>query len=374
MKLRQLFFSLILLVISSSFTFGQSDDLQIFGYFQDNFHHTNYAYNTDTPPLYNYNSFNMQQMDIFFSKNFGNELSAFANLEFTDSYSSIINVGALNIQEAWIKYSPSSIFNLKAGVLIPRFNNFNEIKNRTVLLPYILRPIVYETIFANQLGTGDFVPQQANLQVYGEAPLGDIRVNYAAFMGNLTPDNYVQNGSPLGIGDDTSHYKMFGGRLGLETDNLALGVSGTYDRKNLWAYGIGDVPRMRFGAYLNFSISGFEFESEYIRVYNKLTSEDNEIVAMMDMYSPYAPKGFNKYFYHTNLLYNFTDKIFAYGGYDYFIAQDNVYAVDGDKVFTFGCGYKVNDSVVLKAQYYNAEIPSFNVKMIDYLLGVSVYF
>jgi hypothetical protein len=320
----------------------------------------------------------MQQMNIFFTKNFGTDVSAFINLEFTDNYNSALNIGGLNVEEAWVKYSSSQAFNVKAGVLIPRFNNFNEIKNRTVLLPYIYRPVVYESNFANQFNTGDFVPRQANLQVYGDLDLGDVRLNYAAFMGNLTSDNLIKNGSAFGAGDDTSHYKMFGGRLGLESGNLALGISGTYDRKNLFAYNIGYVPRMRFGAYLNYSIAGFDFESEYIRVYNKLSDADKTVLSVIDSYNSLAPKGFNKYYYHFNLLYNFTDKLFAYAGYDYMISEDNIYSLHGAKGYTFGGGYKLNDSIVLKAQYLEADLPNvmniMDVKRVDYVVGASIYF
>jgi hypothetical protein len=316
-------------------------------------------------------------MNIFFTKNFGTDFTSFVNLELTDSYTSTLNIGNFDVEEAWLKYSHSAAFTVKAGLLIPKFNNLNEIKNRTVLLPYILRPIVYETIYSNQLFSGDFVPQQANLQIYGDVNLGaeNIRLNYAVYMGNLSSDNVVKNESPaLGIGDDTTHYKMFGARLGFEAGDLSFGISGTYDRQNLYAYTIGYVPRMRFGAYVNYSVAGFELEAEYIRVYNKLSADDQATLRFIDFYNPYAPKGFNKYYYHVNLLYNFTDKLFAYAGYDYLTSEDNIYAVNGVKQPTFGGGYKVNDSIVLKAQYTNQDVISIKVRRIDYLLGASIYF
>jgi hypothetical protein len=355
--------------------FGQSDDLRLFGYFQNNFDRT--SVDLDKVNLIKDNSFLMQQMNIFMAKDFNPELGSFVNLEFTNSYSSAINVGDIKIEEAWVKYSPSNSINIKAGLLIPRFNNLNEIKNKTVILPYILRPLVYETVFSTQFNTEDFVPEQVYLQAYGDVSLGsDLRMNYTAYAGNLSSENLMKNSAGLAAGSDSSRYKMVGGRLGFDYNNLSFGISGTYDRKNLFAYGIGYVPRMRFGAYLNFATSGFELESEYIRVYNKLTSEDYNLLKGLQMFNPTAPTGFNKYYFHVNLLYNVNDKLFAYAGYDYLTTEDNYYSMGGIKQPTFGGGYKIGDNVVLKAQYAYQQLNVFSVKVdrTDYLLAASIYF
>jgi hypothetical protein len=377
MKLRNTFLSIFLFLSVSTIVFGQSDDLRIFGYFQNTY--TRMDVKLDgMAPAWIENSFDMQQLNIFFAKNFGSELSSFVNLEFTNSFNLQDTIGGFDIQEAWLKYSPSSAFNLKAGLMIPKFNYMNEIKNKTALLPYIYRPLVYETMFSSQFSTSDFVPQQAYLQVYGDLSVGgDSRVNYALYMGKLDENNLNTNRIGLSIGHDSSHYKMVGGRLGFESGNLVCGVSGTYDRKNLWAYGIGYVPRMRFGAYLNYALAGFEFESEYIRVYNKLTSEDYATLAAYDMTNFFGPKGFNKYYYHVNLLYNFTDKIYAYAGYDYLTTEDNIFSEGGLTQPLFGGGYRVNDSIVLKAEYTHQGSTLFGVlkaERNDYLLGASVAF
>lgn len=377
MKLKQTIFSLFLLLSVSTITFGQSDDLKIFGYFQNNYTHLTVKLN-GLGTVWQENSFDMQQLNVFFAKSFGTELSSFVNLEFTNSFTLQDSIGGFKIEEAWLKYSPSSAFNLKAGLLIPRFNNINEIKNKTAVLPYIYRPLVYETMFSNQFSTSDFVPQQAYLQVYGNLSLGeDSRINYAAFMGKLDEDNLVQNKVGISVGHDSSKYKMVGGRLGFESGSLVCGISGTYDRKNLWKYGIGYVPRMRFGAYLNYAVAGFELESEYIRVYNKLTDEDFATLKVYDMTNYTGPKGFNKYYYHANLLYNITDKLYAYAGCDYLTTEDNVFSEGGLTQPSFGGGYKVNDSVVLKAEYTHQSSTLFGTLKADrddYLIGASVSF
>ena len=382
-KIKGVILSLFLLLTVSTTIFGQINDLNIFGYYQMNYTNFN-TYRGDVKGL-DISSFLTQQMNVFFQKNFTPELSSFVNLEFTNSFSFQDTIGGFKIEEAWLKYSPSSLINIKAGKLIPRFNNFNEIKNRTILLPYIYRPIAYETYFFDQFGTGEFVPVSANLQVYGEVPVGDLRLNYTAFYGNSETAMLNKNSNFWGPGQDPTPYKMVGGRIGAEYGNLQLGASMTYDRKNLDSaktvsgiarYKIGYIPRTRVGAYLNYSVAGFDLESELIKVYYDLSQANKNTLAL----NPFNPKSFDKTFYHINLLYNFTDQLSAYAGYDYLKGEDNFFISGGLKVYNYGACYKVTDEVILKAQY---EHQSFVMTMMgnttvgtrnDFLLGASVSF
>ncbi|MFO7445546.1 MAG: hypothetical protein R6W90_04230 [Ignavibacteriaceae bacterium] len=384
MKTRQTLLSLLLVLTLSASAFGQSNDLRIFGYFQNN-----YSYITTSDieffgtksPGWDTKSFMVQQMNLFAAKNFGTELSSFVNLEFTNSFSSENNVGGFKIEEAWLKYSPSNNFNLKSGLLIPRFNNFNEIKNRTVLLPYIYRPMVYETVFNSQFDIEDFVPLQAYVQIYGDLSLGDdFRFNYAAFMGNSSSENLINNDAGLAAGADSSKSKMFGGRIGFEYDNLAAGVSTTYDKKkatNVLETNLGYVPRIRFGAYLNYSVAGFELEAEYIKVSHKLSAETEAKIDTAGSLMYYPNFAMDKSWIHVNLLYNFTNSLYAYAGYDYMDTEDNWFSMGGLDQFVVGGGYKVNDAIVVKAEYVNQKSSLYGILPVtrqDYLLGASVYF
>ena len=383
MKLKITVLLIPLLLSFTTLVFGQSDNLNIFGYFQNNYTYFN-VYTGDTQTL-STNSFLMQQMNVFFQKNINTQFSAFVNLEFTNSFSLQDSIGGFKIQEAWFKYSPSSLFNVKAGVLIPRFNNFNEIKNRTILLPYIYRPIAYETYFFNQFGTGEFVPTTANLQVYGDIPISELSLNYAVFYGNSETSMENKNNNFWGPGQDPTPYKMVGGRIGAEYGNLQLGISMTNDRKNLneesngfsiVQYKLGYVPRTRFGAYLNYSVAGFELEAELIKVYYNLSDEQKQILAS----NPFFPKSFDKTYDHINLLYNFTDKLAAYVGYDYMKAEDNFFTSSGVKIYNYGVSYRATDGIILKAQYEHQNDPLLFMGITslatrnDYLVGASVSF
>jgi hypothetical protein len=95
------------------------------------------------------------------------ELDGFCQFEVLNTFSSSRQWGAFNVEEAWVKYNPNMRFNLKLGLQIPIFNNLNEIKNRTPLLPYIIRPLVYETSFGEIFPIEEFVPARAFVQAYG---------------------------------------------------------------------------------------------------------------------------------------------------------------------------------------------------------------
>lgn len=121
---RTLIVLLLVLSLVSPKLFSQNNDLQIFGYFQNNF---SYFTTTDTEffgvstPGWDTKSFIMQQMNLFAAKNFSPALSSFVNLEITNSYSAEKNIGGFKVEEAWLKYSPSNNFNFKGGLLIPCF-------------------------------------------------------------------------------------------------------------------------------------------------------------------------------------------------------------------------------------------------------------
>ena len=379
MKLKQTILSLFLAATLATSVSAQNNDLNIFGYYQVNYTNFN-VYRGDAKSL-DISSFLMQQMNVFFQKNFNPEFSSFINFEITNSFSSKDTIGGFKIQEAWLKYSPSSLFNVKAGLLIPRFNNFNEIKNRTVLLPYIYRPIAYETYFFDQYGTGEFVPTTANLQVYGDLPVGDMYINYTAYYGNSETSMLNNNSSFWGPGQDPTPFKLVGARLGAEYGNLQLGVSITHDRKNLNTYsngtraselGIGYVPRIRMGAYLNYSFAGFELEAELIKVTYDLSDNQKDSLAA----NPLNPQNFDKTFYHVNFLYNVTEDLAAYFDYNYLEGEDNFFIASGLKILNFGASYKVLSSVVLKAQYAHQmfELSGNEGTRNDYLIGASIYF
>lgn len=293
----------------------------------------------------------LQQLNLFLRKELTSQFTGWVNLEFTNTYNSKNDWGSLALEEAWVNYQQSDAFNVKAGLITPKFGYFNEIKNRMTLLPYIIRPIIFETSLT-VVDQSLYVPEQAFLQISGYIPVGSLSFEYAAFAGNADKKYISTNTSTdannyFGPASDTSKVKLFGGRLGVKYGSLRLGVSTSFDKENRRADLKEDVPRTRLGFDLGFSAYNFFLEGEYIGV--NLSSEN-------------TTQDLNKHFYYATLGYNITDQLFAYGSYSYMDDKSNTTFNDGMKAVIVGAGYRPIDSVVLKAAYSNYYIDtSFGV-------------
>ncbi len=348
--MKRIYSLLLAVALFSSFSAQglAQEDLDIFGYFQSNFVHAKRT-NSDRT-LSETNSFAMQQLNIFLNKNLNDNFSTLVNLEFTNSFSSERNWGGLNLEEAWMRYRHSDAFNVKAGLLIPKFNYLNEIKNKTPLLPYVGRPTAYEATLAAALNLEAYIPARAFLQVNGLIPVGDSKFDYAVYVGN-SDKAHINGGTSGQRGVDTTTYKLIGGRLGFLTGDLNVGVSGTYDRDNLKSQKIGDVPRTRLGADLSYSIAGFTFQGEFISVVDKLSDLEQKTLDSLAAAPGNVGSKAEKMFYYATLMYNFNPDLYVYGQYNYLEDNSSKSLTNGFQVISFGAGYRPIDQVVLKLQH-----------------------
>lgn len=356
-----------------------SDNLRLFGYFQGQFR---YSSEIDSPGPDEQTSFTLQQLNLMLSKGFGSQFSAYLNIESTNSFSSAKGWGSLKIEEAWIRYRRSSALNAKVGLLIPTFNNLNEIKNRTPLLPYVVRPLVYETSFAEILPIASFVPQQAYVQVNGSLPVAGAKFDYSAYVGNQ--DEFIANEAVGSVvaGADSSKALMLGGRLGLRTrllkdGSLKVGLSSTFDRANLAMLRLGDAKRTRIGADLSFSLTGLYFEGELVAVRHRLSGIQQQLLDLFAQETPDIGNSLDKLFYYGLLGYDITDWLFGYVSYNYLSDQFIAALQDGFQGVTMGLSFKPIEPIVLKAQYLTGRIdhPTLVEYKGNYLfLGVSVFF
>lgn len=402
--------------------FGQDDTLEVpatneaqaidgnklhfYGYMQSLFYYQHQHYDVDVDRVVNgapkidkdanTASFALQQMNLFLNKPFEERFTAFVNFEFQASYSTERNWGDFNIQEAWVNYAKSDAFNLKAGLLLPTFNNLNEIQNRLPLFPYIFRPAVYEVLISGLFNFEDYRPQQAFLQTNGFLPLGDnLRGDYAFHVGNseesysskTPPASGMRNGGAINIfrGEDLVWFKAVGGRVGVRTSNetFKAGVSSTYDKDNRREVNkssmgglpgietpvLGDVDRYRVGADLSFTLGKFGFESEYIRV----------------MHSG-LPKGatLDKTFYYGGLVFNGTESWFTHVMYSFMNNQAFSAAVPdttpdeaGVHFSSLGTGYRINPVATLKLEYLYGRMgnnPYMGLRNHYALVGFSLLF
>jgi len=378
-------------------------DLQLFGSMQTVFFHQESRIDTEIPSTGTRNSgtetrntFALQQMDLFFRKEIGDELTAFVDLEFQLNYSSEKQWGSMSIQEAWLNYHISDAANLKLGLLFPSFNHLNEIKNRLALLPYLFRPLVYERLLSEKFYTEDFIPEHAFVQFHGALPAGNWFVDYAAYAGNAEA-SYVSRNTPSGGietdlnpnfeflgGVDPSNLKLklFGGRIGMRSrdEMFKFGISVTHDYNNLRdstrypshilsgpARRIlgSDAERFRIGSDLSGRYKAFWFELEGIKViydYDPAERFDVEL---------------EQSFFSGVLGYDITSEITTYGSLQY---GDYTFGLDSDYfVYTFGGAWRVNESVTAKAQFiaYDEQfndVPGDNLNLISQQVTITFVF
>lgn len=347
---------------------AQSDlsGLKVFGYFQISLEHQK---SLNRP--YEANSFSVQQLNLFLQRDILQKWTAFVNFELVNSYSSFRNWGAFSVEEAWVNYRASKQFKLKLGLQVPTFNNLNEIKNRTPLLPYIIRPLAYEASFNEVISIYEYVPTRAFVQAYGFIPWREKKLDYALFIG----DSPNINRDPLygQTGVDTTKSFLVGGRFGLRSTNLKAGVSAAFDAFDLHAaagtpgYAVADfnsVPRFRFGGDFSFLLGKLSWESEFIRVFY-----DDD----------YPEIDLDKDFYYGTLGYQFAERLFAYAGY--WVTHEKVLPARDRKLIapTLGLAYNFNDTIFLKAQagrpQFKFTVPAVQQeKVYYYFLAVSAMF
>jgi hypothetical protein len=352
---------------------GWRDGPDIFGYFQAQFYSQ-----TQLETQEEINSFNLQQLNLFLAHDLTPRWSAFVNIEAVNAFSSERNWGSLNLEEAWVRWGPSDRFQLKLGLLIPKFNRLNEIKNRMPVLPYIMRPLVYEASLAHAVALEEYVPRRAYAQGYGYFNLGGgVKLDYAVYLGNTAGVNNDPTRGQTGV--DTTDALMGGGRIGLRYRDAQLGVSGTGEPTDFFV-GLEDtlggspdrfrdVPRARLGVDFSFEVWRFAFESEYIDVF----------------YDEDAPEiDVNKRFAYVTLGIHATERWFFYLSHWHTTQHFNdlVEPLEVDFfVPNIGFAFTKDDHVTFKGQFgtgeYQTEAPGTAEQKHDFdfaSFAVSVFF
>jgi hypothetical protein len=354
------------------------NSLDVFGYFQATFDHSSdeitFLGHPPSPSVRN--TFILQQANIFFRKQFNAKLSAFVSLEFTNTYASTRKWGTFRLEEAWVQYRASELFNVKAGLMVPEFNNLNQIKNRMPLLPYITRPFVYEAAAEGVSSLDDYAPQSAFIQIDGAVPFGDVRVDYAVYAGNGDPNfiSSAEEGTQYSIGGtDTTTFKMVGGRIGIRTGTLKAGFSATSDKSNRVDIGIGAVQRMRFGGDLSFQLGPLSVESEFISTQEYMDERQSRIYSAAGRINPLLGSGPENMFVYGVLAYDLSEMFYTYAGFEY-LESHKTSITRGSMV---GGGYRPIDELVLKVQYLHISnefqgLSSFRSDRVQ--AGVSVMF
>ena len=346
--------------------------LKFFGYFQ-----TSFQYQGGRQITSDRTSFSIQQLNLFFQKDLARDWTAFVNFEILNNFSLSKQWGAINLEEAWVRYRASKQFNLKLGLQIPEFNNLNQIKNRTPLLPYIIRPLVYETSFNEFLAISEFIPEQAFIQAYGFIPRGELKFDYAVYIGN-SPNIETLANEHGQSGQDTTTSVLIGGRIGMRYGEFKAGISGTFEKSNGWRQvadllgidpnELNNIPRVRLGGDFSFNFKKVVFESEFINV------RYDEDFFQLDV---------DRDFYYGNLGYFISEPFAIYIGY--YQTHERLYAANISelvKIETPGIGvtYAFTDRIKIKAQYARVRVLagsgifSVDEKWNFFAMAISVFF
>ncbi|MFZ4619283.1 MAG: hypothetical protein ACOYNS_01890 [Bacteroidota bacterium] len=352
--------AIMMMTAQSSYSQG---NLETFGFYQAQFVKMkgDYSVKTTLPAMFGGTKLtlatlgadlagsNIQQLNLFFRKELSQNFTSWISLQFVNNFSSTSqNVGKFSLDEVWLKYDYSTALSFKAGLLVPRFNYLHEIKNKTPLLPYISRPLVYESSVSGTIDPSTFLPEKAIAQISGYLPVNDLTFEYSMFVGQLDK-NYQQpalesNGISGGL--DSVNFKAFGGRAGVKYGDAWFGVSATTDKQldnmKLDTTRIQHINRTRIGLDVGYTIYNVFIEGEYIKV-----SLDSKV----------SSKDLGKEFYYATIGYNFTEDLFAYGTFSKLKDKQIDFLSTGMTGTLIGAGYRPDPSVVVKAQY-----STYNVK------------
>ena len=357
-----------------------SEGLSLFGYVQTQ---ARYSNSRGIPGETGKNlSFSVQQMNLFLNKQINNSFNAFIDLEFTNNFSHSDNWGNFRIEEAWVRYNLSQAFRVKAGILVPTFNQLNTFKNRTPLLPYIIRPIVYESYWDTVLELGEFIPEQGSLEVYGLLDAGPVKIDYSTFVGN---ESGFISGDIFGTypnGNDSTFQKVFGGRLGARFNSLRVGFSYTRDRSNMSIIRLGEfdipgpgvLPRNRIGLDFSYRVMQYYADFEYIRVnYEPSPLQVNQMLNLASLV-PMLNSEINKEFLYFLLGLDIRENWYVYSMNALYRDEINDLIRSGVWLFSGGGGYRPDPALVLKLQMGLGRTQKPDSDLVEQIYSFNVFF
>ena len=343
--------------------------LRLFGYYQNSFQYSATEIARDN------STFLTQQLNVVFQKDLAARLRSFVNFEFLNTFESSLGWGSAALKEAWVRFDTSPQLKFKLGLQIPVFNHLNDIKTRTPLLPYIIRPIVYETSLEEIISIEDFVPERAFVQVYGSLPAREgLSVDYVVFAGNSPNVNDDSDYGQTGV--DTTTAILVGARAGLRWDNqdsdlyeVRAGFSSTFDRVNRFV-GAADllspdsarvaefagqldaIGRWRIGADLGVYWRQWYVHAEFISVLHR----ERTVILDVDKFFVYGTLGFtpaDRFEAYTSYWRTKETGLLRDRRFNPLFLLDQKISLD---VFTMGIKYSFTPRLVGKAQYAIADL------------------
>lgn len=351
----------------------------VFGYFQNTLAYVN----AEIADL-DYTSFSVQQLNIMMQKDLTPTWSAFVNLEFLNSFSTQQMIGDLNLVEAWVRYRINQRMSLKVGLHIPEFNRLNTIKTKMPVLPYIIRPLAYESSLSEVIPTHEYVPEQAYVSLYGALPVGQMKLDHVFYVGNSPNLSTTMGNGQSAV--DTSTTFLYGLRIGLRSNAVQAGVSATLDYidypQEMRDYisnkeaNITEIPRIRLGSDLRIMAGPVTLEGEMIRVHY----DDDISETLID-----------KEMYYGTAMISLGERLTVFGGY-WYTTQEVMESYEGvsvglensiatQRIPNIGAAYIINDQITAKVHVgkvdEDSDSPTFVNDQYDFMYystAVSVMF
>ncbi|MBI2427253.1 MAG: hypothetical protein HYV29_00370 [Ignavibacteriales bacterium] len=199
-----------------------------------------------------------QRFNLLPSSEFG-RVKIFANIEYNSGSGDEHKSGTFELFEAWSQYTFSDALKLRGGILTPPFGAFNATRDASPTFLGVLPPSVFDEGFEEI----DFMPQFANVLIFGTTTVGSIDVEYALFTGNGI-------GTEGEMSIDGNNGKDYGARFAVTpSDDLTLGFSAWRSGVEDYESGISEVHTL-FGTDVLFSSGDLEIRAEYIPGYDEI--------------------------------------------------------------------------------------------------------
>jgi hypothetical protein len=335
---------------------------------------------------YTTRSFFLQQTNVFLANRFSRKSSAFVNIEFVNNQDVEKGFGNLSLQEAWFDYNVSNDFSLKFGKLLPKFGALNDQRNRTPILPFATRPLIYENLYGEIFNQEDYVPLFAFFQAEKRFELSNkLSLETTAFLSGaeedllVSPDNRADESSLTG--SNSTDNLTLGGKINFVFSDynvgiFKLGLSLAYDgalvngsivptevrqiNPAVLAPDLGTAGRMRYVFDLNIQLDRLEILGEY--AISKVNYSDDQVAAFdaMNAFTTGIPGANlpayanmnNSKFYWANITYNFKNDFYLLARYEELTTGNDAFFLneEGLRLMTFGGGYRYNN-LVFKAEF-----------------------
>ncbi|MDP1677606.1 MAG: hypothetical protein Q8L88_12170 [Bacteroidota bacterium] len=267
-------------------------------------------------------TFLTQRFNLLPSSEFG-RFKVFANIEFSNGFSTEHETGNFQLFEAWTQYTFSDALKLRGGIITTPFGVFNQTRDASPTFLGVIPPSVFDEGFEEV----DFMPQFSNFLLFGTTSFGSVQIEYAAFAGN---GKGVEGETSIDINNE----KDYGARFGIVlSDYIRLGVSAWKSGMEEYEDNKKEVHTL-YGTDFLLSTGDLEIRSEYMPGFAEING--------------------NKFFKATFFVitsYNIDETVTPYVMFDYLRDDAHIILSHIQNRFSFGITVKPIWRTALKVQY-----------------------